>query len=451
MDALFLKILNMSINASWLVLAVVVLRLLLQKAPKATNVVMWALVAVRLICPFSIESIFSLIPSAEPISLEPTFSNPLTNYDRIPVFNLDIKPLEANASNSFSLKEFMIITVAEIWTIGIFIMLLYTVISYWRVHKRVREAIPLKDNIYLCDHISTPFIFGIIHPKIYLPSSIGETDMEYVVAHEQAHLKRHDHWWKPLGFLLLIINWFNPLIWLAYILLCRDIELACDEKVIEDMGIENKKPYSNALINCSVPNKMLTACPLAFGEIGVKKRVKTVLNYKKPALWISTTAVVACVAVAVCFLTNPVGMKIDKINDKSDYSYLFKDVNSLSVLTSNQNSSFKIEDVDSIVKNLKKVRLDPTPISLSRSEARDKTYQIIVDEYTTLCFNQNLSEVWLYDSITASYSYTVKNPDAVKKALKQCTSLDITNYDELYLQQGTDFTENFIFITGGIL
>ena len=310
MDALFLKILNMSINASWLVLAVVVLRLLLQKAPKAINVVMWALVGIRLICPFSVESIFSLIPSAEPISLEPSFSNPLTNYDRIPVFSQETNPIisypvEYNADSSFSLKEFVTITASEIWIIGIFIMLLYTVISYWRIHRKVREAIPFKDNIYLCDHISTPFIFGIIRPKIYMPSAMAETDMEYVIAHENAHIQRHDHLWKPLGFLLLIIHWFNPLIWLAYILLCRDIELACDEKVIKDMGIDSKKPYSNALINCSVPSKMLTACPLAFGEVGVKTRVKTVLNYKKPAFWISTTAIIACIAVAVCFLTNP--------------------------------------------------------------------------------------------------------------------------------------------------
>jgi len=184
-------------------------------------------------------------------------------------------------------------------------MVLYTVVSYFRIHRKVREAVPYQENIWLCDHIDTPFILGVVRPRIYLPSNMNEQDIEYVIAHEKAHLKRHDHWWKPLGFLLLTVYWFNPILWIAYILLCKDIELACDEKVIKDMGTEIKKPYSEALINCSVPRKMISACPLAFGEVGVKGRVKSVLNYKKPAFWIIVVAVVASIVVAVCFLTNP--------------------------------------------------------------------------------------------------------------------------------------------------
>lgn len=157
----------------------------------------------------------------------------------------------------------------------------------------------------MCDRIDTPFILGVFRPRIYLPSNMSEQDVTYVLAHEQAHIKRHDHWWKPLGFALLTIYWFHPILWIAYVLLCRDIELACDEKVIKEMGIDIKKPYSDALINCSIPRRAITACPLAFGEVGVKERVKTVLNYKKPAFWIVLIAVIACVIVAVCFLTNP--------------------------------------------------------------------------------------------------------------------------------------------------
>ena len=149
-------------------------------------------------------------------------------------------------------------------------------------------------------------MLGIIKPKIYLPFQIDGQNLEHVVSHEQAHIQRRDHWWKPLGFLLLTIHWFNPLMWLAYVLLCRDIELACDEKVVRELGMEQRADYSQALLACSVNRRMIAACPLAFGEVGVKERVKSVLNYKKPAFWVMVVSVVACAVVAVCFLTNPI-------------------------------------------------------------------------------------------------------------------------------------------------
>lgn len=191
------------------------------------------------------------------------------------------------------------------WIVGMVAMLLYSFISCLSIRKKVREATLMKEQIWLCDHISSPFIFGIVRPRIYLPSDMCDADMEYVIAHEKAHLKRYDHLWKPLGFLLLIVYWFHPLLWAAYVLLCRDIEFACDEKVIKEMGSGIKKSYAEALINCSVPRKMIAVCPLAFGEVGVKERIKKVLNYKKPAFWTVIIAVVACVALAVGFLTNP--------------------------------------------------------------------------------------------------------------------------------------------------
>ncbi|MDO4549276.1 MAG: M56 family metallopeptidase, partial [Clostridia bacterium] len=173
------------------------------------------------------------------------------------------------------------------------------------IKKKVREGTLLRDKICLCDHIDTPFILGVLRPRIYLPSAMGDAQSDYVVAHENAHLKRHDHCWKPLGFLLLAIYWFNPLCWFAYALLCRDIEAACDEKVVRDWDAHDKKAYLEALLSCSVPRRVVAACPLAFAEVGVKQRVKNVLNYKKPAFWVISAAVVACVVVAVCFLTNP--------------------------------------------------------------------------------------------------------------------------------------------------
>ena len=310
MEAVFLKILNMSITASWIVLAVIVLRLFLKKSPKWIIALMWGLVGIRLVCPFTLESVFSLIPSAETVPSEILYMDTPAIHSGISAFNSVVNPIISGSlapAVGDSVNPMQIITFVSsiIWIVGIVAMLVYTVVSYLRIHKKVKEAIPFKENIWGCDHVDTPFILGVIRPRIYRPSAMSEQDMEYVIAHEKAHLKRHDHWWKPLGFLLLTIYWFNPILWIAYILLCRDIELACDEKVIRDMGTDNKKPYSNALINCSVPRRMIAACPLAFGEVGVKGRVKAVLNYKKPAFWIIVVAIISCIIVAICFLTDP--------------------------------------------------------------------------------------------------------------------------------------------------
>ena len=310
MDTIFLNLLNRSITAGWLVLAILVLRLLLRKAPKAITVFLWALVGFRLICPFSFESVLSLVPSAETIPARILYAQSPAIDSGISVLNAAINPILSETFRPepvVSINPLQIITglASVIWLAGMAAMLLYTVFSDLRIHRKVREAVPLRDNLLLCDHIDTPFIFGVIRPKIYLPSNIRQQDLAYVIAHEQAHLMRHDHWWKPLGFLLLTVYWFHPLLWVAYVLLCRDIELACDEKVIREMGEQIKKPYSNALINCSVSRKAIAACPLAFGEGDVKKRIQSVLHYQKPALWVVIAAVVLCAILAVGFLTNP--------------------------------------------------------------------------------------------------------------------------------------------------
>lgn len=310
MESLFFTILNMSITGSWLVLVVMVLRLLLRKAPKALAVMLWALVGIRLICPWMVESPLSMIPSVEPIpenilyAQTPAIDSGVAALDSVvnPVISSSFAPLPSGSRN---LLQTIALAASMVWIIGMAGMLLYAVISYLRIHHKVREAAFVKENIWVCDHIDTPFVFGLLRPRIYLPSNMEKPDADYVIAHETAHLKRLDHLWKPLGFLLLTIYWFHPLIWAAYILLCRDIELACDEKVIANMGTESIQSYSNALINCSVSQKMITSCPLAFGEVGVKGRVRSILHYKKPALWILLAALAVSIAAAVCFLTNP--------------------------------------------------------------------------------------------------------------------------------------------------
>lgn len=314
MEAVFLKILNMSITAGWLVLAVIALRFLLKKAPKAFSVILWGLVGIRLVLPFSFESVLCLIPSTETVPNDIAYA-PIPEIDSgIGALNSAINPiisgtLTPNEISGANPMQTVTMIASAVWVTGIVAMLSYTVISFLLFRRKVREAAPLRENIYLCDGIGTPFILGVIRPRIYLPSTVSGADAQHVIAHERAHIKRHDHLWKPLGFLLLTVYWFNPVLWIAYILLCRDIELACDERVIRDKSSEMKKSYSEALVNCSVPRKMIAACPLAFGEGSVKRRIKSVLNYKKPAFWIIIVSIIACIAVAACFLTNPISKK----------------------------------------------------------------------------------------------------------------------------------------------
>lgn len=310
MSELFLEIVNRSIAASWIVIAVLILRFCLKEAPKWVNVLLWGIVAVRLIFPFSIESALSLIPSAETVSpsimmeTAPSVQTGVPALDQVinPVIDHSLSPAPGASANPL---QIWISVMAAVWLAGAAALLLYSAISYWRLRRRVREAVILRDNIYQSENAGSPFVLGIIQPKIYLPYSVDSGALAYVIAHEQAHIRRGDHWWKPLGFLLLTVHWFNPLLWLSYILLSRDIELACDEKVIREMGSEQRADYTQALVSCSVSRRSIAACPLAFGEVGIKERVKSVMNYKKPAFWIVLASVVVCAVAAVCFLTDP--------------------------------------------------------------------------------------------------------------------------------------------------
>ena len=311
MDKIFLQLLNMSAAAGWLVLAVMVLRLFMKKAPRWLTCVLWGMVAVRLLCPFFLESPLSLIPS--PRLLDPyevrygdhpavTTGIPAVNGMVNPVLSETLSPAAKAGANPLHV---WITFAGVLWFLGFTALLLHSLISFLRIRKTVEESIPLQDNVRLCDRVGSPFILGIFQPEIYLPSDIREQELPYVLAHEKAHLKRRDHWWKPLGYLLLSLYWFHPLMWAAYVLFCLDIELACDESVIRDMSLEGKKAYSHALVSLSLHRRLVSACPLAFGESNIKERVHKVLHYKKPAFWMIIAAVAACVAAAVCFLTNP--------------------------------------------------------------------------------------------------------------------------------------------------
>ncbi len=310
METIFLKLFNMSISAGWMVLAVLVIRLFLRKAPRYVSVFLWALVGVRLLLPFSIESVVSLIPSAQTVPPEILYAQTPTIHSGFSTLNSVINPILSETmaptpSDSINPMQVLTAVAAAVWVIGCISLLLYGAVSYYRIYRRVRGATHLFGNVYRSTTIDTPFIFGIFRPRIYLPFEMDGNDIPYVLEHEQAHLKRLDHLWKPLGFLLLTLYWYNPLLWLAYVLLCRDIESACDERVAKEMKVEEKKAYSSALLNCSVSRRMITACPLAFGEVGVKQRIRSVLHYKKPTVWVIIVAVISCIAIAVCFLTDP--------------------------------------------------------------------------------------------------------------------------------------------------
>ena len=310
MDDVFLKLVNLSISASWLILAVLVLRFVLKKAPKWVMPLLWGVVALRLVCLFSIESALSLIPSAETIPSE------IVTETREPVLyeqaTLDIvtnptlpsaAEVPVGVSRQQAQVDFNIYSV--LWLAGMAALLVHALVSVGKLKRKLATAILLRDNIYESEFVDSPFVFGVVKPNIYLPMHMDEGTAAYVIAHERAHLARRDHWWKVLGYLVLALHWFNPLVWVAYILFCRDIELACDEKVVKGLDGAARADYSQALLSCAAPKRAVAACPLAFGEGNIKMRVKSALHYKKPAFWVAAAAVLAVVIVAVCFLTNP--------------------------------------------------------------------------------------------------------------------------------------------------
>lgn len=311
MSDIFLKLLNMSLTASWLIAVVVILRLIARKTPRWIICLLWGLVAIRLVCPFSIESPFGLVPSDEVIT-----KNILSESHHKLNITAGVKTLDAVVNEylgdtyhegttlEYDYGNTLMSELGMIWICGAFGLLLYVVIMNLRLRGHLKESILLQEKIYLCDYVRSPFIFGFFHPYIYLPSGIGESEMEYVIAHEKVHLQRKDHIWKMAAFLILAIYWFNPLSWVAFIFFCKDIELACDEKVIKNMSAAEKKEYSESLLSCSFKKRIAIVYPLAFGEVGVKQRVKSILSYKKPTFAVLFLSFLGVIVIGICFLTN---------------------------------------------------------------------------------------------------------------------------------------------------
>lgn len=323
MAEVFQKVLNMSIAASWLILAVIVLRFLLKRAPKRYTLLLWAVVGLRLALPWSIESALSLIPSAATLPEGIMLARSPALDTGIEVLNEAINPGFAAAfapqpGASANPLQVLLPVGSMIWLAGMAALLIWALASWLRLGSRMRTAVRLEGNVYESDRADGPFMLGLFRPRVYLPFGLGEAERGHVLAHEREHIRRGDQVVKLLGFLLLCLHWFNPLVWLAYALLCRDIELACDERVVRGMAAGERADYSQALLDLSRPRRFVSACPLAFGEASVKSRVKSVLNYKKPALWLAALAVVVCVGAAVCFLTDPKAAAEDAGEDESE-------------------------------------------------------------------------------------------------------------------------------------
>lgn len=436
MDAVFLNLVNISITASYIAIAVTVFRFLLKKAPKKYTCILWLLVAFRLILPnsdnmFIFTSIFSLIPSTEVL--------PNTLIDNTsPQFNINVgveqidKRINAFLDNRYAegvtvptnTGSSLMNILGFVWIIVCIGILIYAVGSYIYLHRKTRASICVKGNIFICDYISTPFILGMVRPRILLPSALSEEESQYILAHEKAHLKRLDYVWKPIGLLLLAVHWFNPIMWISYILFCRDIELACDESVIKAMNSNDKRAYTTALLNCSVPKKLLSAYPLAFGEIGVKERIKAVLKYKKPAVITSILAVILCIVTALCFLANPKKTTLieefDELQSSDIYSIDFDDGN---VFSTTENESY----IETIMDELNEIEMGRIPFKTTNYNVEYKTivlydsdsksYESIdeSDKYWEFNFNSECNEVWIGDGKNFSAIYKIYNPEKVLK------------------------------------
>lgn len=435
MQGLFLKLLELSLTGSLFALAVMLVRLVFRKAPRWIFCVLWGVVALRLILPVSIESNFSIVP--EPIANGQLIANVGERY----VGNIDVhyesnagfhNAVEAGRQPIYSNDGYYVVTeqgtldapatigntvfpvLSWIWVAGMAVMLAYLVISYLVLRRKMAEATLLRDNIWQSEQVDSPFVLGIIKPRIYLPYTIAGSDMANVIAHEQAHIRRKDHWWKPIGFLLLAVYWFNPVMWVAYVLLCRDIEAACDEKVIKHMEKDEMRAYSAALLHCSVHRHRIAACPLAFGEVSVKERIKRVMNYKRPAFWIVIIALICAVLTAVCFLTDPLGNSLRERKD-NDAAYI------QSIEIKSGYGSYEVTAGPSkeyVLTFLSKIKISSSPVSQNRSEDRDKSNAIILKTENisiSYYFSEDCSLVWIDDLVKPSLSSKVYAPELVKQ------------------------------------
>lgn len=320
MEKIFTVICERGISAGYVILAVIVLRLLFRKSPRWVMGILWALVAIRLICPIVVESPFSVVPKGPLFDKET--SNLKSEQEVQQINNLpdqnqtagkQVAEIKEHTAKQDETKDFWTDKrktdskkmLSTIWLLGMLVLTGYGIFGSLRVEYQLRFAVPVEQQIWECDTIHTSFLWGLFHPRIYLPSGMNEETKRYVIRHERAHQKRGDHWWKVIGYVLLVIYWFQPLMWIAYWIFARDIEYACDEHVIGNLSFAERKEYAQALLLCGSGRSRRLAGPFAFGGLGVKPRIKNVLSYQKPGRGKIAISLLVCVVVSVCFLTNP--------------------------------------------------------------------------------------------------------------------------------------------------
>ena len=471
MISVFLHFFNLSVMAGWMVLAVLLLRLCLKKAPRWITCLLWGLVALRLLVPFTIESPISLIPTAETVvggdadtsapvvnSGVDSIDKPLNDWLQTPVEGSvapsdtdtapapDLQTPSQDTSDTLapvSRMERLLTVAAPLWLVGISLMLAYELFSVIRVRRRVLDAVLLRDNVWQSDRVFSPFIFGLFRPRIYVPYHLEESVLEQVLSHERAHLHRRDHWIKPFAFTLLAVYWYNPLLWVGYVLLCRDIEVACDQRVVRGLDEDTRRRYATALLQCGVERRSIAACPVAFGEVSIKQRIKSVLNYRKPLLWVIVASLLACSVAAVCLLTVPREEPLKVLNSQEiepDQVRRFYSTDTDGALIS---AGFdwmweNAENPDQKTANMDMVDETNIPLVVSRSKAdvdalmdvcSDETLQVDMrywfelEQYDDTYF-EDKAIVWLfvpgYDLATYDYTVTLEETN---KGLRYAVTL----------------------------
>lgn len=423
MIEVFTKILNLSITATWIVLAVLLLRLIFKKAPKYIHCLFWCIVGLRLVIPFSFESAISLIPTLEPVDTGVSVSAP-SDIGSTVISGSEVSgaPMSDGTYQTPSDGIFSVLSI--VWLVGMAVMVAYMLISYILLRRKVSASVKVR-SVWVCDGISSPFVLGFLRPRIYVPSHLNKTQFIHVLSHEKAHIKRLDHIWKPIAFCVLSVYWFNPFLWLAYVLLCRDIELACDEKVASSLGTDGVIEYSETLLGLGVTRMKIAACPLAFGEVGIKARVKNVLNYKKPAFWIIAVSLLLGIAAAVCLLTvRPVKESIDSLFHEHDYT---SQITSPATCTENGTLTYTCSECDdSYTEEIEKTGHDYTD-SLNKAASCDMEGEVV---YTCGNCNDSYLEVLEKKEHTYVSEITTAATCAAKGVLTYSCSVCGDSYTE---------------------
>jgi len=419
MNRIFLQAVNISVTAGYLSLAILLIRKVFTRSPKWLNVILWSLVAIRLMIPFSIESEISLVPSGETFEMNLLDEGNADYYINTGIDIID-EPLNEYMGDKYfegvtvrynfknDLTEFL----AKVWIAGIIIMLIYAAVSYVRLKSMLLYATKYEDNIFMSEFVKSPFVLGLISPKIYIPYDISEKQMKFVISHEKTHIKRFDHFTKIFAYILLSVYWFNPVLWISYKTFCEDLEMACDEAVIKDLGYSEKQAYSAALLGFGMKRSSFSACPLAFGEVGLKERIKSIMNYKKPTKKIIILSVVLIILFTIFFMTVPPSMGLEDIDVWTENIY--ENVEYIYAVT--PDSEYLLSDevsVKNAVEALKKIELNSHEVSQNRSEDRPRDYMIDIG-HETICFDETLTHVWLDNSVKPSLTYRIKNPEYVK-------------------------------------